>query len=162
MADDASRSRGPLAPVRVAAPWLSSVAALRIPPPRVRAPRVVIVPPPSVPPPQLNDPITVRLAAGLIVPPLIVRLPEIVESTAIASVPWETLKVVPLETVRLLTESDGPEACVTVMPLVLIWASSVAVGTWWSLEMAWFTQFDATSQSPPAELAQSIVASKVR
>ncbi len=54
------------------------------------------------------------------------------------------------------------ELCITVMPAWLIRASSGAAGTWWSVELAWFTQFEAMSQSPPAALVQSMLASSVR
>ncbi len=91
-------------------------------------------------------------------PPLIVRLPEIVEAAAIESVPLDRLKVVPLATVTLLTESEADELCVTVMPLMLIWALSNDVGTWWSLELAELTQLLAVSQSPPEPFVQTIVA----
>jgi hypothetical protein len=47
-------------------------------------------------------------------------LPEIVETVAIVSVPPERLKVVPLATVKLWTESDALDECVTVIAPVLI------------------------------------------
>jgi len=52
--------------------------------------------------------------------------------------------------------------CVTVMPATPIWASSDEFGTWWSDELAEFTQLLATSQSPPVPIFQSIEANKVR
>jgi len=52
--------------------------------------------------------------------------------------------------------------CVTVIPAWLIVASSEAVGTWWSFGLAALTQLEATSQSPPAELSQIMLARRVR
>ena len=47
-----------------------------------------------------------------------------------ANEPLDKASVEPPVTIRLLTESDVPVSSVTVMPLVLIWASSDEVGTW--------------------------------
>ena len=129
----------------------------------VSPPIATVVPVPDIAPPvQVVAPSTVTVPAPVRVAPVIVRSPEIVEAAAIDSEPLDKLRVVPLDTVRLLTRSDVPEACVTVMSLMLICASSDAVGTCWSVGSAWLIQFEATSQSPPAGFDQIIVESKTR
>ncbi len=57
-----------------------------------------------------------------------------------------------------------PAVCVIEFPLPRagITASSVAVGMWWSAEFAWLTQFPVTSQFPPVEIAQTMVANNRR
>jgi hypothetical protein len=109
------------------------------------------------------EPETVRLPEVLSVALLIARLPAMDEVVLMKSEPPERSSVELLdEIVKLLTASDTDEECVTVMSGRSMTASSEAVGTCWSFGLTELTQLLAESQSPPAGLVQTIVASNVR
>ena len=133
-------------------------AALGSPRARVAAAGMESVPPPEiVPPVQLMEPLTVSAPEVLNVPPPIARLPDIAQLEAIASKPFERSRVASLaEIVRLLTESEAVNECVTVIPEMSIIASSDGPGSTPLLQLA------GVSQSPPAGLTQVSVARRVR
>jgi hypothetical protein len=83
------------------------------------------------------------------VPPVIVKLPAMVDAEPIERVPPERTMFAWL--VRLLTESETPDEWVMVIPAVLITASSAEPGTLPVL------QFEPTSQLPLDGLIQLTV-----